>query len=120
MQNPIQNRDLRGLFVGAAGVAVVGLLAGAAMQPQLKVAAGPDGPQIMAGMSGARTLSYGDPGAAFTGYQGAVPDYVLGTDWTKTPPAVFPDVHFDPEEPPIRNFDADEHVLERALERCGG
>jgi glutamate formiminotransferase/glutamate formiminotransferase/formiminotetrahydrofolate cyclodeaminase len=24
-----------------------------------------------------------------------------------------------PEEPPIRNFDADEHVLERALERCG-
>jgi glutamate formiminotransferase/glutamate formiminotransferase/formiminotetrahydrofolate cyclodeaminase len=25
-----------------------------------------------------------------------------------------------PEEPPIRNFDADEHVLERALERCGG
>ena len=25
-----------------------------------------------------------------------------------------------PEEPPIRSFDADEHVLERALERCGG
>ncbi len=25
-----------------------------------------------------------------------------------------------PGEPPIRNFDADEHVLERALERCGG
>jgi glutamate formiminotransferase len=25
-----------------------------------------------------------------------------------------------PEEPRIRNYDADEHVLERALERCGG
>ena len=25
-----------------------------------------------------------------------------------------------PEEPAIRSFDADEHVLERALERCGG
>jgi hypothetical protein len=87
MRNLILNGDLRRLFQGAAGVALGGLMLGAVMHPTLK---GPDelgGPQMLMGVSGARSAYAPDLAATWTSYVGQVPDDVVGTDWAHPPQA---------------------------------
>lgn len=79
----IDDIDLRKLFGGAAGVAVAGLLAGAAMQPKLLEPGELAGQQIQAGVSGVRTPYDGT--AAYSSYPHGIPDHVIGTDWLQPP-----------------------------------
>jgi len=63
---------------------VAGLLAGFAMKPGSALADRPIGPQIL--ISGANNRVIDNDGwyanAPFGNYNGQVPEYVLGTDWT--------------------------------------
>lgn len=79
----IDDIDLKKLFAGAAGVAVAGLLAGAAMQPNLLAPGELAGQQIQAGVSGVRTPYDGT--VAHSSYSNGIPDYVIGTDWLQPP-----------------------------------
>jgi hypothetical protein len=72
---------VRTVLAGAGIAAVAGLLMGAAAKPQLNLDDRPEGPQILAGWTGVRSTGPFDDGAAFASYNGATPDYVLGTDW---------------------------------------
>lgn len=83
MRKLIDDMDLKKLFAGAAGVAVAGLVAGAAMQPNLRAPGEVEGPQIQAGTSGVRSPDDGT--AAYSSYPDGVPDYVIGTDWLQPP-----------------------------------
>lgn len=88
MRALIHSRDLRTLFNGGAAVAAAGLMLGLAMQPNLDARA-VEGPQILAAGGGPRGAEVStDPG--LPAYQGRVPDYVIGTDWTHPPPAEHP------------------------------
>lgn len=73
--------DLKTLFAGVGVAAVSGLLLGGAMQPDLRGDERPEGPQIFAGWSGARSTGPFDDGMTLAYYEGQVPDYVVGTDW---------------------------------------
>jgi len=98
------------LLSGAAAAAVCGMLLGGAMQPHLDTAdARPAGPQMFATWNGARSTGPFDPGAAYAGGQGRVPDYVTGTDgkttaaWPEERAAVSPparDTAGDDDPPP--------------------
>lgn len=79
MRKLLDPTDLKKLLVGAAGVAVVGVMCGAAMQPNLLSPAEAPGQQIQAGVSGVRTPYDGT--VAYSSYPNGVPDYVIGTDW---------------------------------------
>jgi hypothetical protein len=79
----MRERTLKSLYAGAGVACVFGLLMGAVMKPTLDVGDRPEGPQILAGWSGARSTGPFDDSFAFTGYQGEIPDYVVGTDWRK-------------------------------------
>ena len=81
---------LRMLYQGLAVACVAGLLAGAAMKPQLREVAGPDGPQMLSGVSGDRTYRDGYSDGGLAAWTGPPPDYVIGTDWLQPP--VTPDV----------------------------
>lgn len=83
MRKLIDDTDLRKLFAGAAGVAVAGLLCGAAMQPNLLSPGELEGQQLQAGVSGVR-VPY-DGTVAYSSYPNGVPDYVIGTDWLQPP-----------------------------------
>jgi hypothetical protein len=66
---------------------VAGLLAGVAMKPGNALADRPIGPQILVSGANNRVINedgwYAAPQLA--GYNGQVPQYVLGTDWTQPP-----------------------------------
>jgi len=83
MPRLIDDTDLKKLFAGAAGVAVAGVLCGAAMQPNLLSPGEAPGQQIQAGVSGVR-VPY-DGTVAYSSYANGVPDYVIGTDWLQPP-----------------------------------
>lgn len=89
MAKLLTNRDVRSLCLGACGAVTAGLLMGAAMQPQLRIGGeDPEGPQILQPLSGPRVAGDGwVPGATYVTYGEQVPDYVIGTDWLKPPPA---------------------------------
>mgnify|MGYP001627500491 CR=1 FL=1 len=76
--------DLKTLFAGVGVAAVSGLLLGGAMQPDLRGDERPEGPQIFAGWSGARSTGPFDDGLTLAYYEGQIPDYVVGTDWKQT------------------------------------
>jgi hypothetical protein len=73
--------DYRKLLSGVGIAAVAGLLLGGAMKPDLRAEERPEGPQIIAGWSGARSTGPFDDGMTLTYWQGETPDYVVGTDW---------------------------------------
>ncbi|WP_374468666.1 hypothetical protein [Phenylobacterium sp.] len=73
--------DYRKLLSGVGIAAVAGLLLGGAMKPDLRGDERPEGPQIFAGWSGARSTGPFDDGMTLTYWQGKLPDYVVGTDW---------------------------------------
>ena len=102
---------LRMLYQGIAAASAVGLLLGAAMKPQLREMVGPEGPQMLAGVSGKRVYRDGYE-AGWTSWSGPPPDYVIGTDWLR-PPAypedtayvVEPDAYdYEDEEPPQETY----------------
>ena len=83
MRTLIQNADLKRLFTGAALAGVAGLATGAAVQPALQ-------DRILAPqqqMAGGGTRNYAAPSEAGIGlYPGQVPEYVIGTNYTRPPP----------------------------------
>ncbi|HEY0651059.1 hypothetical protein [Phenylobacterium sp.] len=83
MRTLIQNADLRRLFTGASLAVVAGLAIGAAIQPPLQ-------DRILAPqqqMAGGGTRNYATPSEAGIGlYPGQVPEYVIGTNYTRPPP----------------------------------
>lgn len=73
------------IVVCGAGVALAtGLMLGGALQPNLADDDRPVGPQTVVGDAAARSVGPMDSGPALASYAGAVPDYVLGTDWKRT------------------------------------
>jgi hypothetical protein len=68
---------------GAACALMAGMLMGSAMQPHLYAGDRPSGPQMFAEAPGGRSTGPFDPGTSFVGYQGRMPDYVMGADWKK-------------------------------------
>ena len=70
------------IFQGIAVAAASGLLMGGAFKPTLTYGEGPLGPQLLLAPSGERQETFSG-GASFASYDGEVPDYVLGTDWTE-------------------------------------
>jgi hypothetical protein len=105
----IWDKDANTLAGGAGLALVCGILLGGAMHPNLGDDGRPAGPQQITGWSGVRSTGPFDPGMSPANYAGAVPDYVMGTDWKKTlawpdePAAVAPParrVEVAQEEPP--------------------
>jgi hypothetical protein len=70
-------------FYGVAVVALAGVLAGAAMKPVLNIGDGPKGPQILGPESAPRMDRADGQGSGFAAYRWGIPEYVLGTDWTR-------------------------------------
>lgn len=91
---------MKSLFAGVAIAAMTGLLLGGAMRPNLAGDERPAGPQMFAGWSGVRSTGPFDPGKSFSGYQGPLPDYVVGTDWKSAAVALGDEVEYQPAEPP--------------------
>jgi hypothetical protein len=79
MWNPAGILD-RKAYLGMSAAALIGLLAGAAMKPVLKVGDGPEGPQLLMPVSPHRA-PYADDRLAFVAYPFGLPDFVIGTDW---------------------------------------
>lgn len=82
LQDLIQQLDRRA-FYGMAAAAVIGLGLGGAMKPVLFTGGGPEGPQSLGPQSGARNYDEADGGLSFAAYRYGVPEYVIGTDWTR-------------------------------------
>jgi hypothetical protein len=82
MRTLILNEDLKTLVQGVAVVAVAGLLMGAVAHPNLSVGKEAEGPQMLMAGGGPRGVQLiSDPGVG--AYAGRVPEYVIGTDWTR-------------------------------------
>jgi len=89
-------------YAGAGLALMAGLLMGAAMKPELGADDRPAGPQIVAGSAGARAAGpFEDDAPTFAAYSGKIPDYVLGSDWTRlaAAPAVAPPARGEVEAP---------------------
>lgn len=78
---------------------MAGLLLGGEMKPQLAIDDQPAGPQTVAARSGVRAARPADDGPSYANYSGAIPSYVVGTDWQT--PAKLLDA---PPPPPIENY----------------
>ena len=76
-------RDLRQAFYGMAIATVAGLVIGGASKPDIREMTDLDGPQLLSGQSGQRLGPGFNQTASWTSYNGNVPDYVIGTDWTQ-------------------------------------
>lgn len=80
---------MKPLCQGVAAASLAGLLLGGVLKPELKVADGPGGPQMLAGISGTRAYPDAQGDVDLTGWSGPVPDYVVGTDSLRRP--AYPD-----------------------------
>ena len=81
MERLFTHTDLKRIGAGLAVAAAAGLLMGAAFRPDLD-AHDAAGPQMLMGDAGPRkVVAVADPGLA--AYAGHVPDYVIGSDWTR-------------------------------------
>jgi hypothetical protein len=85
MHSLILNGDLKRLFEGAACVTAAGLMLGLMARPELRPDMG--APRLELGAAGARADHATDETASWTSYGGAIPDYVIGTDWSRPQPA---------------------------------
>ncbi|WP_141653126.1 hypothetical protein [Phenylobacterium immobile] len=78
---------MKTLLAGIAAAASLGVMSGAAMQPDLEMGARPAGPQYYAGGDARVAGPFEDSPLqiAQTAYisGGKAPDYVYGTDWTR-------------------------------------
>jgi hypothetical protein len=99
-------------FCVGAGVALAaGLALGAALKPNLAADDRPAGPQVLSESAPrpAGPLVDDDPSMRLAQYSGVLPDYVLGTDWTRpseraarsaAPPAPTARLAAEPAAPP--------------------
>jgi len=71
------------LFSGAALAAVLGVMLGGAMQPQLAFGDRPMGPQMFATGGGQRSTGPFDNGVSYATAGGEIPSYVIGTDYAQ-------------------------------------
>lgn len=71
------------LLMGAGVAVAAGMSMGYVMQPHLDTVDRPEGPQMFVAVSAERSTGPFDDGAAYAGYHGDLPDYVVGTDWNK-------------------------------------
>jgi hypothetical protein len=101
MRTLIGNSDLKTLYSGVAAACAAGLLMGAAMQPNLRGPKDAEGPQMLTPPGGARA-AYAAYEAGVAAYGANVPEYVLGTDWTR-PRAWAPQVVAYRDEEPRRD-----------------
>ncbi|CAN5478311.1 hypothetical protein BH10PSE5_BH10PSE5_16510 [soil metagenome] len=101
-------RDLRQAFYGMAIATVAGLILGGASKPDIREMTDLDGPQLLSGQSGERLGPGFRQTASWTGYNGQVPDYVIGTDWTRPAPVEM--ARAEPEPEPARAVHEDAPV----------
>ncbi|MET0272683.1 MAG: hypothetical protein ABW360_06800 [Phenylobacterium sp.] len=71
------------LFQGIAAASLAGLLTGGAMHPDLRVGEGPAGPQMLMGAPVVRSYAWNE--VQPTSWNGEVPEWVIGTDYTRPP-----------------------------------
>jgi len=71
------------ILSGAALAAVLGIMLGGAMRPQLIFDGRPMGPQMFAVGGGPRSTGPFDAGGANASYSGNIPSYVTGTDYAQ-------------------------------------
>lgn len=72
----------RSAAIGVALFTLIGVGAGLAMKPGAQELIGPEGPQSLMPVSGARAQFVSNQ-SAFAGYRYGIPDYVIGTDWLR-------------------------------------
>ena len=85
MRTLLQTRNARMVLAGVAAAVVSGLAMGAVLRPDLH-GDGLVAPQTLIAGGGPRDDASADPGLAR--YGGRIPEYVIGTDWTRPPPLV--------------------------------
>jgi hypothetical protein len=76
--------DGAAILSGAALAAVMGILLGGSMRPQLIFDGRPMGPQMFANGGGPRSTGPFDLRDAYAVYGGKLPSYVVGTDYAQT------------------------------------
>lgn len=84
------------ILSGAALAAVLGIMLGGAMRPQLVFGDRPNGPQMFATGGGPRSTGPFDSGSSYANYGGAIPDYVIGTDYAQSAYVAAPPVEEEP------------------------
>ena len=72
------------ILSGAALAAVLGIMLGGSMRPQLIFEGRPMGPQMFADGGGPRSTGPFDLRDAYAAYGGKLPSYVTGTDYAQT------------------------------------
>lgn len=85
------------LYYSIASAACVGLLAGGAMKLGPDALSDRGGPQILMPSSAkhSQQQDYGAGQALFTSQNGELPEYVVGTDWTRPQYALTSDAYYD-------------------------
>jgi hypothetical protein len=93
------------MFAGAgAGLSLAaGLLTGAAMRPELIGDEGPASAQAPEPAAGPASDPFDNERAAYARYSGKLPEYVIGTDWTRPPKVAVAEPA--PDEPAQENVD---------------
>ena len=80
----VSTNEGAGILCGAALAAVMGIMLGGSMRPQLIFDGRPMGPQMFADGGGARSTGPFDLRDAYAAYGGKLPSYVIGTDYAQT------------------------------------
>lgn len=93
-----------------------GLLMGAALKPDLGQLDRPEGPQMMA-WNGVRSTGPFDDGATLASYNGKLPDYVLGTDFTKAT-TIYPTAEAPPPVKEVKETVPDDPEADLPLTRA--
>jgi len=86
MRLPLDAKDIRTAGIGLGVALVSGLLMGAGLRPHVSEFE-VQGPQMLMGSGGVRGEPLTVAAADWTRYGGRVPDYVIGTDALRPPPA---------------------------------
>jgi hypothetical protein len=86
------------ILSGAALAAVVGIMLGGSMRPQLIFDGRPMGPQMFADGGGPRSTGPFDLRDAYANYGGKLPSYVIGTDYAQTAYVEAPPIAEEPRQ----------------------
>ena len=79
----VSTNEGAGILCGAALAAVMGIMLGGSMRPQLIFDGRPMGPQMFANGGGPRSTGPFDLRDAYAAYGGKLPTYVTGTDYAQ-------------------------------------
>ena len=104
-------RDLRQAFYGMAFATVAGLILGGVSKPNIREMTDLEGPQLLSGQAGERLGPGFRQTASWTSYNGQVPDYVIGTDWTQPAPVEMAKAEPEPEPARVAHEDAPVHWI---------